>query len=102
MSIVEGKFVQNRLITHYGADMLPTEEMPDDYKDAFIALLLIMVGNITGRQPMISMKKEALESFADVQHPLYIWNNTKEDWSVMLPKPKPKIVEPNRNLFLPG
>jgi len=82
--------------------MLPTEEMTEDYKDAFIAVLLITLGNLTGKEPMISIKKEALDSFPDVQHPVYVWNNTKQDWSVMLPKPEKKIVTPNRNLFLPN
>lgn len=85
-AIAEGKFVENSLIT-------------DDYKDAFIAVLLITIGNITKRDPMISIKKEALDSFPEDQHPIFVWNATRQDWSVMLPKPEKKIVTPNKRII---
>lgn len=77
----------------------PFPKITDDYRDAFIAVLLITLGNITKRDPMISIKKEALESFPDDQHPVFIWNNTKQDWSVMLPPPKKKILTPNKRII---
>lgn len=102
--------MENRLITHYGADMKPddngekTKKKPlpkitDINRDAFLHVALQIIENLSHKNAVIGIKQEALDSFPDIEKPVYAWDNSKEQWIVTLPKPdKKKIVTPNKRI----
>lgn len=77
----------------------PLPKLTEKDKDAFIAVLLITLENLTKKKAIFSIKREALDTFPNKNGPVFVWDNSKEHWSVMLPEPKKKILTPNKRII---
>ncbi len=75
-------------------------KITDINRDAFLYVALQIIENLTHKQAVIAIKQEALDTFPDIDKPVFAWNNSKEQWIVTLPVPdKPKIATPNRRII---
>ena len=91
--------MEEKLVISEGTDMNPLPVLSERDKDAFIVVLLNALGSLTGREPVIGIKREALDEFPEYDRPVFVWNNSKEQWFVSLPKPEKKILTPNKRII---
>lgn len=100
----------NNLIIHYGADMKPDDngekkkkslpKITDINRDAFLNVCLQIIEKLTHKQAVICIKQEALDTFPDIDKPVFAWDNSKEQWVMTLPvRDKPTIVTPNKRII---
>ena len=76
----------------------PLPEMTEKGKDAFINILLATLQMITKKNIVIGLKQEAIDTFPEKETPLFVWDNSKEQWFVSLPKAEKKILTPERRI----
>lgn len=75
-------------------------ELTERNKDAFINCLLFTLEQITKREMEIAIKQQALDTFRAEDHPVFTYDEEKEQWSVKLPKPKKKkIITPDKRII---
>lgn len=78
----------------------PLPKLTEKDKDAFIAVLLYSLGKLTGKEPIVGIKQEALDNYPETEGPVFTWDNSKKQWFVSLPKSeKKKIVTPNKRII---
>ena len=76
----------------------PLPEMTEKGRDAFINILLATLEMMAKKHVVIGLKQLAIDTFPEKETPLYVWDNSKEQWFVSLPKPENKILTPSKHI----
>jgi hypothetical protein len=84
----------------------PIPKFDEKWLHCYLHVALKMIGKLTDQEAQICIKQEALDSFPEIEKPIFVYDKSKGHWAAINPKaetkPKnPKLALPNRGLILP-
>ena len=80
----------------------PLPKITDINRDAFLNVCMQIIESVTRKQAVICIKQEALNTFPDIDKPVFAWDNSKSQWIMTLPvpeKPKSKLALPSDRII---